>query len=581
MKIDWEYELNEIIENKRIRPVFQPIISLRDGNVLAYEALSRIVGPSLIVNIEELFSQAVRQGRIWELEQLCRVKAFRTLAEWGNFEHKLFLNVNPLVMHDEKFQAGFTKDYLNRYGISPEQVVMEITENSAVADNEAFRKTVCHYKNQNYEIALDDVGSCYSGLNLICDTKPNYMKMDRGLIQDIHLDGTKRALAESLVKLADNLGMLLIAEGIEKEEELDTLIQMGVHYGQGFLLGRPLELLKKAEKTVLACIRKSNDKRNRCMNQGVQKYYVDNISTGGRTVTLDVLVENVAVIFDRNPDLPGVTVLDNGKPAGIVTRDKLNQCLSGRYGFSLHQRKKISSVMQKNFLMVDYMTPISIVSTSAMERENNNLYDYVVVTSNEKYDGIVTVKELLQKTIEIAVAAAKLQNPLTELPGNLLIEEEIEKVLQHAEPYTVVYFDLDNFKAFNDVYGFEKGDMAIKELARVLRLNMSEGDFIGHIGGDDFVAVFRHYNCEYLCSRIVRDYEERVHRYYSPEDRSNGYIETLNRRGEKERFPLLSVTAAMADNRERKYTSVNEITELLAGRKKHKKNQKSKLAMAQ
>lgn len=578
--VDWKLELDDIIERKRIRSVFQPIVSLRDGDILGFEALSRIIGDSAIENIEVLFEQAVLQGRIWELEKLCRAKSLSTLFETRSYKKKLFLNVNPLVMHDTKFRQGFTKEHLDTYHVSSEQVIIEITENSSVEESEAFQATVVHYKEQGYEIALDDVGSCYSGLNLICDIKPHFLKLDRKLVQNIHNDGMKRALIKSLVGLTDSLGMFLIAEGIEAEEELDALIEMGVHYGQGFLLGRPGEIIDTLDQQVLSIIKKCNARKNSGIHLGVEKYYIGNISTFGKTVPFHMMVEEVAVLFDKNLDIQGVTIIDNNNRAmGIVTRDRLSQCLGGRYGFSLHQRKKIGSIMEKKFLMVDCMTSISSVANSAMERENECLYDFVVVTNGGEYAGIVTVRDLLQKTIEIAVTTAKLQNPLTELPGNLLIEEEIEKAIRSEEKYTVVYFDLDNFKAFNDVYGFGKGDLAIKEFARILKSNISEEDFVGHIGGDDFVAIFKNHNCEYLCTRIIKDYEEKVHSYYSPEDRRNGYIETPNRQGEMERFPLLSVTAAMADNREKNYSSAEEISELLAARKKYKKNQKGKVAM--
>ena len=153
-----------------------------------------------------------------------------------------------------------------------------------------------------------------------------------------------------------------------------------------------------------------------------------------------------------------------------------------------------------------------------------------------------------------------------------------ERTIQREDAYTIAYFDLDNFKVFNDVYGFEKGDQAIKELARVLKLNTAEREFVGHIGGDDFVTIFRQYDCENICERIVRDYTECVYRYYSIGDREKGYIEAVGRDGVRERFPLLSVTVATADNRERRYHSVEEITTILAARKKRAKNGKKKRA---
>ena len=121
--------------------------------------------------------------------------------------------------------------------------------------------------------------------------------------------------------------------------------------------------------------------------------------------------------------------------------------------------------------------------------ESDKLYDFIVVTENDKYIGTVTIKDLLQKTSEIEVSAAKHQNPLTGLPGNLIIEQKLQHCVANTSKYSVAYLDIDNFKAYNDVYGFEHGDLVIKLLADILRNNFSNEQFIGHIGGDDFTVI--------------------------------------------------------------------------------------------
>jgi len=128
------------------------------------------------------------------------------------------------------------------------------------------------------------------------------------------------------------------------------------------------------------------------------------------------------------------------------------------------------------------------------------LYDFITVTNNGKYYGIVTVKELLEKTMEIEVNVAKHMNPLTELPGNVLIEQRLQLCIETPDGYGVLYIDLDNFKPYNDVYGFEKGDQVLTHLADLLRGIVSPTDFIGHIGGDDFIT--KPYNTQILLARI-------------------------------------------------------------------------------
>lgn len=252
-----------ILENQRIEPVFQPIVSLKDGKIIGYEALSRIRQPRGIKIPEDLFHLAEIYGKIWELEQLCRSKILeryhRLCSQTDN--QKLFLNVNPVVIHDKEFYAGFTSQYLQQHKLNPDNIVFEITERSAADDMPGFKDTIRHYKTQGYKIAIDDAGSCYSGLNLICDIVPHYLKLDISLIHDIHKDNVKYAMVKSMVDFANLTNIQLIAEGIESEEELKTLIKLGVHNGQGYFLCMPDRNFKEIEKKIVHTIQKNYRKK--------------------------------------------------------------------------------------------------------------------------------------------------------------------------------------------------------------------------------------------------------------------------------------------------------------------------------
>lgn len=210
-------DFSDILEKKRIKPVFQPIVSLSDGKIIGYEALSRIVEPQEIMSSEELFHLACLYGKIWELEQLCRSRILEKYHELcsKNKGSKLFLNVNPMVIHDKEFRIGFTSQCLKQYNLDIEDIVFEVTERSAVEDMRGFKDTIRHYKSQGYEIAIDDVGACYSGLNLICDIVPHYIKLDMALIHDIHKEPIKYAMVKSLVEFANLTNIQLVAEGID------------------------------------------------------------------------------------------------------------------------------------------------------------------------------------------------------------------------------------------------------------------------------------------------------------------------------------------------------------------------------
>lgn len=270
-------DFNDILEKKRIKPVFQPIVSLIDGKIIGYEALSRIVEPQEITSSEELFNLACLYGKIWELEQLCRsriLEKYHSLGS-GNNGGKIFLNVNPMVIHDKEFRIGFTSQCLKQYNLDRNDIVFEVTERSAVEDMRGFKDTIRHYKSQEYEIAIDDAGACYSGLNLICDIVPHYIKLDLALIHDIHKEPVKYAMVKSLVEFANLTNIQLIAEGIESKDELKTLIKLGVHNGQGYFLRKPGEEFGEIEKKAMEVIQKCNKKkvaRERVQNSDIGEF---------------------------------------------------------------------------------------------------------------------------------------------------------------------------------------------------------------------------------------------------------------------------------------------------------------------
>lgn len=543
--------LDYIIRNKQIKTVFQPIISLRDGSVLGHEALSRITCESEIKNPDMLFTIAGEYNRLWDLELLCRTTALEAAYKFmiPPYSKKLFINVNPHTMHDETFKKGFTKGFLEQYEITPHDVIFEITERNVIMDMIGFKATIDHYKSQDYKIAIDDAGAGYSGLNLISDVNPNYIKLDMKMIRNVNEDGLKFALVKGMVEFSKVSNIFLIAEGIETYEELDTIVNLGVQYGQGYFIQKPDADVREISLEVLQALKEINHKKNHTSQSTISNLYIKNLCTAIGTVSSNEMVPKVYEIFKRNPNCFGLCVIENDMAVGIVTQEKLAFQLSGYYGFALNQNKPISKLMDKSYLSVDYKTPVSLVSTMAMSRSNDKLYDFIVITEDGKYIGAVTIKDLLQKTTEIEVSAAKHQNPLTGLPGNLIIEQKLNQCLTSNNQYSVAYLDIDNFKAYNDVYGFENGDLVIKLLADILRYYASEGQFVGHIGGDDFVIILNNHVAEYYFKDIIKQFELEVLAFYNQADIQNGYITTANRRGEMEQFPLLTLTAVMVNNK--------------------------------
>ncbi|MFL0168614.1 EAL domain-containing protein [Candidatus Clostridium helianthi] len=228
LKYNEAEELENILNSKNITTVYQPIVSLLDGEIIGYEALSRGPIDSPLQNPDKLFNAAQVYNKTWELEQLCRVKAIKRATNIEKNKY-LFINVDPHIFKDEKFKKGFTKEFLAEHNMSPDCIIFEITEKTCIEDYKGFKQALSNYVDQGYKIAIDDTGSGYSGLKMLNETKPHYVKIDMDLIRDINEDSFKQSLVECFVKLSEATNMKLIAEGIETEEELRTLVNLGVY----------------------------------------------------------------------------------------------------------------------------------------------------------------------------------------------------------------------------------------------------------------------------------------------------------------------------------------------------------------
>ncbi|WP_307557491.1 GGDEF domain-containing protein [Paenibacillus sp. V4I7] len=158
----------------------------------------------------------------------------------------------------------------------------------------------------------------------------------------------------------------------------------------------------------------------------------------------------------------------------------------------------------------------------ATSRAINHLYDLVIVTSNGKMGGVASIRTILESITNVRMESARVANPLTGLPGNLQIKRELNKRISENKPFHVVYADLDYFKWFNDRFGFQKGDQLIQYTADVMQQSIAvcgtPHDFVGHVGGDDFIAISATLSPKQLCQEIIRRFEQGVQMFYEDEE---------------------------------------------------------------
>jgi EAL domain-containing protein (putative c-di-GMP-specific phosphodiesterase class I) len=230
-------ELRQIIEEKKIRTLFQPIISLSNQEVLGYEAFTRGPKDSELEDPIKLFSLAQQENMFSQLDRTV-MEIIIKKAEKFLQNKLLFLNVNPVFIEFDYFK---NLDFLKNSSIKSEQLCIEITERAWITDFNRLYSILLDFKKRGIEVAIDDVGEGYASLKAIAELKPKFIKIDISLVRDIHKDNTKNTLVEIIVNLAKKLNSFTIAEGVETEEEKSALFSLGVDYAQGYLFARPKE----------------------------------------------------------------------------------------------------------------------------------------------------------------------------------------------------------------------------------------------------------------------------------------------------------------------------------------------------
>ncbi|KQQ68197.1 diguanylate phosphodiesterase [Pseudomonas sp. Leaf127] len=529
--------LSSILARSDLHSLFQPIVMLSQRRILGYEALTRGPSNSPLHSPVSLFAVARQSGRLSELELACRDSACRRFSQ-QKLPGKLFLNVSPESLLEVSHPPGRTLEMLQRYGIAPQDVVIELTEQTPTDDFELLYKALHHYRDMGFSIALDDLGAGYSSLRLWSELRPDYVKIDRHFIDGIHQDAVKREFVGSMLHMAKASRAIVIAEGIELAEELEVLLEMGVDLVQGYLLARPQErpprdissMLPKAESISLPLSEEAAD--------------LSALLNPQPAISQSTHTAQVLEAFRLQANLNSVAVLDEqSRPCGIVHRHSLSEALLKPFGTELFARKPISRLMSDDFLAVELNQSLQQVSRLLTSRARQRIEEDFIITSNGVYVGLGRVIDVLKLITELKIQQARYANPLTLLPGNVPIQQCLTRVLQQQRESMVCYVDIDSFKPFNDIYGYARGDEVLLCLAQCLndRIDPSR-DFVGHIGGDDFLMVLGPDEWERRIQTLLEDFQNQCRRFYRAEHLEAGCFTALNRQGQRQEFPLLSLS---------------------------------------
>lgn len=536
-------ELQRLVDNRQLKVVFQPIVDVINHSITGFEALIRGPEDSALARPDQLFAAATEYGMLAKLEYTCREAACTAFMQL-QLPGKLFLNMTPLSFTDSQYRDGVTMAILRRLQLDPERVVFELTEKQPLDDHKLLRGACEHFRQQGFAVAIDDLGAGYAGLRIWSELNPDYVKIDRHFISGIDASAVKREFVRFMLEIAQRIGNKVIAEGIETRGEFKTLVALGVEYMQGFYLARPAA---EPDITVAEHIREA---RNSAMplSRDTFRQTLRAVTVYEQGIDPKVPAFEVVRMLRADVRLTCLPVVDGDNcPVGMISRAELLNTFSWRYGYELHGKKPVAEFISPRTLMMDIDNAIHDAGRLVTEDPGQNLSVDIIVCEQGRYAGVAKVRSILRNIADDSLRAARHSNPLTLLPGNVPLYEWIDRLLCQRADFIVAYCDINHFKPYNDAFGYSAGDDVIIQLGQLLREQIApDCDFIGHVGGDDFIVVFKSPDWRERCLAVFDDFDRRI-QTLMPEQLLEYYIE--DRQGQRRRFgpPTLAIGCVHPD----------------------------------
>jgi len=555
---------------------FQPIVDIHTGRVFGFEALTRNVQALGFSSPTDFFDRCHDDGQLAAVEEYLITQAFDKFVRIeGHKTLKLFVNLDGRnIMAGPKI--GLVLAALrDRYGLTNANLALEVSERHALSEVEGGVAALLELRSQFGSLTLDDFGSGHANLQLFYHVEPSILKLDRFIISSIGSDAKKVVFLQHLVRMAHLLGSLVVAEGVETPQEYYVCRELGCDLVQGYAVARPTTALSELDLSYanIASLR----------NQDRRKVESDvNLIMGQLDTSAPIRVnQDIMEVFDRfklDRERTFFPVVDEvGFPVGLIHERDLKVIIYSMYG-----RELIRNPRRGAASLAAFVKPCTVANVNASTEKILEIFssrpdsEGVLIVKESQYSGFLHARSLLKIINEKSLQLARDQNPLSRLPGNILIQEYLAAaaaVADHGAVYHFAYLDFDHFKPFNDKFGFRTGDRAILMCADILRSAFAkEGRFVGHVGGDDFFVGFRNVAPDTAVAEIkeaLAKFAHDVESLYPSEDRRNGYIKGISRNGKSQRFSLLSISGAILHKDEtRNLPSMDNLSAMIAEAKK-------------
>ncbi|WP_377295356.1 EAL domain-containing protein [Rhizobium sp. SG2393] len=532
-----------------IDTAFQPIVETCTGAVFGYESLMRGFDRLGFDNPVALLDRAAAVNQLLPLEVMINSRAIAKFAALPSFETRtLFINFDPRLIPSGRWLTDELLRYLDRARIPASSLCFEISERVDTAVVPELTEVLQAIQLAGFKIAIDDFGSGCNGLRALCDYPVDYVKIDRHFIAGIDQSPRRRQIVKHTLAMAHVLGIRVVAEGVETEAEFMTCRDLGCDLVQGYYVARPTTSRDDLHATY-PHVERAGLRRvaSGTLDSMLIRRQIEHVEPVSEQADLEAVFD----YFRANPERRFFPVVNaSHEPRGILSEQQLKTLSYHPFGRDLMKNK----VYQRG--IAHYVSKAPIVDIRMPAEQMLAMFadidgaECVILTENMRYTGILSAASLLKIINEKQLQMAQDQNPLTGLPGNRAIRDYLEDVaLDSSGDRYLCYCDFDNFKPFNDAYGFQSGDLAITLFAGFMKRHfVGETVFLGHIGGDDFFIGLRNVpraGAFEALEALMDDFRTEVRQLYSHDDRARGMIEGHDRQGISRLFPLMRCSVAV------------------------------------
>jgi EAL domain-containing protein (putative c-di-GMP-specific phosphodiesterase class I)/GGDEF domain-containing protein len=539
---------------REVHFTYQPIVSAYSGLCFGYEAQPQGQGGLGFATVSALYDHAHLAGGASSSILTLREKVARDFSAFSVRGERLLLSLDHIMQLSLGDISEQTVDIFSHFGLNPTALCIAVSENLLSVEigreGRAVKSVIDGYRRQSCLFILDRFGSGTAGLKAIYEYQPNVIRIDRYFIVGISDNERKKLFVSTVVNLAHVLGIVVIADGVNCEKDFLACKQIGCDLVQGDFVSQPMDISEIFNRSYSVVADAS--RRERRERRGDQKLLRDELSL---VVPLSV-GDPMSTVFqafraEKNHDFLPI-VDDRSQPVGIIREFDLKDVIYSRYGKDLLHNKALYRGL------LDFIRPCPVCDINTEAEKILETFSQasnppgILLVDEFKYVGVLSAASLLRVINEKNLALARDQNPLTRLPGNSCIADHLVSALESVDScWTFVYFDLDNFKPFNDRYGFRQGDRAILLFSDLMRSHLSANQiFLGHIGGDDFFASFRDLPPNDVSDRVetlLATFRRDVESFHDADSRQRGYIVGRNRDGVTQHFPLLTCSAALVE----------------------------------